>query len=359
MRLPGLQLKVDGQWLAAYGAWGGLAYSHAWPGGCKDASWKMTATFGSRLPILRRGASVQVLWGGWCVWSGYLSEPEWNGDQVSLTANGLFRRGEQWKAFVDAAGSATTDNPTTAITNATGIGWTVGAGIPNSNLATGTSDPVNTISALLDAHAEVLGQRWQVDAFSVATMSADPTTPSYLIRAGAGDLGIAEDNYASHVVVRHLTNTGTYRSAIYPTPLRGGTVGAYEARYGHREVTFDVVDKGPMADAAADSLAQQVYTRSLQRPGWTNGLLLGHGEILTPGWKPVNTAAVKANAVARLLGVPDEVALTSYTDFVIGETQFEENQADQVTVNPVGLVSRSPEDVLTELLEGMYPEVAA
>lgn len=300
---------------------------------------------------------MQILWGGWAIWSGYLSEPDWNGNTVSLTANGLFRKGELYKAFVDVNASATTDNPTTAINAAPGIGWTIGAGIPNNGLA-GTTQPVNTISAVLDAHAQTLGQRWQVDPFGVVTMSADPTTPTYLIRAGSGDLGIAEDNYASHIVVRHVTTAGGYRSAIYPGPLRGGTPNAYEARYGHLEAVLDATDRGPIADATADSLAQQVYQRTYQRPGWTNGLQLARGEILNTGFKPVHPAVVRPGNVARLLGVPDEVALTSYTDFVIGEVQYKDGE-DQVTVNPVGLVSRSQEDVLTELLEAMFPDEAA
>lgn len=349
MVATGFQLKVDGSWLRDYGAWGDLTLSYGWPGGPKEVKFEMTSRFGSRLPMLRRGAAVQVYWGTWLTWAGYLSEPDWNGNTVSLVANGLFRRGEQYMALDGSY--LTVDNPTTAINNATGIGWTVGTGVPNTNLGTGSTDQVNTITALLDAHAEALGQRWQVDQFGVVTMSADPTTVSYLIRQGSGDLGIAEDNYASHVVLRHVSTTnGGLRSAVYPTPLRGGTPNAYEAKYGHREFVRDMTDRGAIADATADSIAQQVYQRSMQRPGWTNGLQLAAGEILTTGWKSVHPGSVRPNSVARLLGVPDEVAVTPYTDFVIGDTEYKDGER-QVTVNPVGLVSRSQEDVLTELLE--------
>lgn len=359
MSTPGLQLKVDGQWLRAFGAWGDLTYSYAWGGGCREASWSMTSTFGSRLQSLRRGVSVEIYWGGWRIWGGYLSEPEWSGNTVALTANGLFRKGEQYMAFADTAASATTTNPTTAINAATGIGWTIGAGIPNNDLPATTTASLTNISALLDAHAQILGQRWQVDQFGVVTMSADPTTVTYLVRQGVGDLGIAEDNYASHVVVRYANTADGYSSAIYPTPFRSGTpVTAYESRYGHLESVLDATDKGPMADADAASLAQSVYTQSKQRPGWTNGLQLAHGELLTPGWKPVHPAAVMAGQRVRMLGVPDEVALTSYTEFVIGSTEYKDGE-DQITVNPVDLASRSQEDVFTELLEAMYPDTAS
>ena len=39
---------------------------------------------------------------------------------------------------------------------------------------------------------------------------------------------------------------------------------------------------------------------------------------------------------------------------MVGETSFTEG-AGTVTVNPIGLVSRTQEDVLTELLEAMSP----
>jgi hypothetical protein len=357
MPRPELAIRVNGTWLQSQGAHGDLVASWSWPGGCKEASWVMTANYGSRLPLLTRGALVEVLWGGWAIWAGTLQEPDWNGRDVSLTASGLMRLGERYMAFDGSAN--TTDVASTAVDAAImkGLPWIRHSSVPTTALASGTTDPVNSVAALLDAAAEKAGQRWGVDAVGSCFFAADPAAASLAVRPGVGDLGIADDNYASNVVLRHVTTTSTYRSAVYP-PF--GTVSAYEAKYGHSEFVRDITDRGPIADADADALAQKVYERSKQRPGWTNGLELANGEVMNVGGKalhPLWVAATGWGKRMRLDGVPDEVGLTSYTTFVVGGTAYAEG-SNVVNVTPVGLVSRTQEDVLVELLEAMYPPEA-
>lgn len=354
--IGGLQLRVGGEWLIAdRHAWGDLTYSSSWPGGCKEASWSSSTTYAARHPSLVRGALVEIVYGGLVLWAGDLQEPLWEGDEARFTAAGLCRRGERYVAFDSSLN--TTDRADTAITEAngrgTGLGWTVDASIPTTALGTGATDAVNTVTALLDAHAESLGQRWAVRADGVVYMAADPTTPAYFLTPGAADLGIADDNYASHVILRHRTTSGEpYRSAIYPDLADPAT--AYELKYGHSEFTRDVTDLGPMADADADALAQAVYEQSKARPGWTNGLEVTANELLTAGGALADLAIVAAEGAGKLLrlnGVPDEVALTPYTDVVIGEASWQVG-SETVNLSPVGLVSRSQEDVLIEILEG-------
>lgn len=352
---PRLRLVVAGKPLRQFGAWSDLTYSFARDGGCKEASWTMGARYGARLPLLRRGALVEVFWGGLRVWSGYLTDPDWNGDEVTLTAAGAFRLGEDYYALTST--NIPTSNPAEAIFNATGIGWSIDPSVPNVPLPGEAGDApqrINKIKDVMDAHAQRLGLAWGVTEDFVAYMTAPLPGPSYFIRSGAGDLGIASDNYASHVIVWHYSSDAgdTARAAVYPSPLRGGTPNAYEATYGHAETGLDILDRGPISNADADALAKSVYEQTTQRPGWTNGLTLGRGQIINPGGRPVDPASVRPNRVARLLGVPDEVAMTNYTDFVIGETSYRDGD-DTVSITPVGLVSRTQEDVLTELLEAM------
>ena len=351
-----IQLRVGGQWLIVDPhTFGDLTFSSSWPGGCKEASWSSSTTYEARHPALVRGALVEVVYGGVRLWVGDLQEPVWDGENASFTASGLVRRGERYVAFDSLL--ETTDRADTAIDQAnlrgTGLGWTRAASIPTTSLGTGTTDPVNSVSALLDAHAEALGQRWAVDASGTVYMAADPTTPSYYVTPGAADLGIADDNYASHVILRHRTTTGSpYRSAIYPSLASAAS--AYEVKYGHSEWTRDVTDLGPMSNAAADALAQKVYERSKARPGWTNGLEVTANELLTAGGAPADLAIVAATGAGQLIrlnGVPDEVALTPYTDVVIGEAAWAVG-SETVNLNPVDLAARTPEDVFTELLEG-------
>lgn len=359
MAAPQVALKLGGEYLQSRGAYGDLNLKWSWPGGCQEASWQMSTTFGSRFPTVVRGALEEALWGGWSIWRGKLQEPDWNGTDVSLTAAGLFREGERYMAFDGSTN--TTDVASTAVDQAIarGLQWTRHSSVPTTSLATGTTDPVNSVSALLDAHAEAATKRWGVDAFGSCYFAADPTTPTFYVRPGSGDLGIADDNYASHVVLRHVTTTGGYRSAIYPAAFAATD---YSTKYGHSEFVRDITDKGPIADATADAWAQAVYTRTLARPGWTNGLELAHGEVLNEGGKPMHPLRVAAEGygkVCRLLGVRDEITLTPYTDFVVGGTAWSESNPDVVQVDPVGLASRSQEDVLTELLEAAFPSEAA
>lgn len=357
MATPLIDLRVGNEWLRSRAAYGDVTLSWSWPGGCKEVSWRMSTKFGSRLPSLVRGALVEARWAGWASGSYKLQEPDWNGDEVTLTASGLVREGERFNAWADTTPSATTDVASTAVDTAITLGlqWVRASSVPTSSLATGTTDPVNSVTALLDAHAEKAGQRWGVDAFRNVYFAADPTTPAYYVTPGSGDLGIADDNYASHVILNHVSATdGAYRRAVYPGLT---TTTTYSAKYGHAEFVRDITDKGPIADATADALAQSVYTQTKQRPGWTNGLALAHGEVRNQGGMPVHPLQVAADGFGkcfRLLGVRDEVTFTPYTDFVAGETSYTEGE-DVVNVNPVGLVSRSQEDVLTELLEAMFP----
>lgn len=351
-----IQLRVGGEWLVTdRHAWGDLTFSSSWPGGCKEASWSASTTYEARHPALVRGALVEVMYGGYRLWAGDLQEPVWEGGEARFTAAGLCRRGERYVAFDSSLN--TTDRADTAIDEAngrgTGLDWTRATSIPTTSLGAGTTDAVNTVTALLDAHAEKLGQRWAVGADGVVYMAADPTTPAYFLTPGAADLGVGDDNYASHVILRHRTTTGTpYRSAIYPSLAAAPT--AYELKYGHSEFTRDITDLGPMSNADADSLAQKVYEQSKARPGWTNGLEVTANELLTAGGAPADLAIVAAEGAGKLLrlnGVPDEVALTPYTDVVIGEASWQVG-SETVNLSPVGLVSRSQEDVLVEILEG-------
>jgi hypothetical protein len=357
------QVRVGGIWVGSMGQVADLTWSQSWPGGCKEASWEMAATYGTKAYPFVRGATVQVYLGGWLTWGGRLNEPEWNDDTVSFTASGLWRMGEDFPAFSSAVTAATTTNLTTAINTAAGFGlplpWTVGTGIPNADFTTATTDPVNSISALADAVAESLNLRWGVDATGLATMTADPTTPTYFTTPGTTDLGIADDDYASHVVLNHKTTTGTYRRAIYPA-LSATT--AYSSKYGPKIYTQDVTTLGPISNAFADSLAQVIYTRSKQRPGWTNGFELLAGELLTASGAPVDLDSfveqVGKGVMVRLQGVRDEVSLTNYTDIIVADAQRTAG-AETVTFNPVGLVSRDPEAVWTELYEAQARKAAS
>lgn len=348
---PDWKVKVRGRHLSELARWGDLSFSFSWPGGCNEVSFTATTKYGTRIASVLRNARTDLCWSGLTVWSGSILEPEWNGSQVSVTAQGAFREAVQYTPL--DASAMPTDNALTATTQAVarGLDWTISGTIPN--VALSADQPYANLAGLLDAHATNLGQHWYVGADRIVYMTGDPTTPSYHVRAGAADLGIATDDRASQVVLLYNdSGTSAVASAVYPA---FGSGGIYEDTYGHQEWFKDITDQGAMSAATAAAIAQAVYERSKQKPGFTNGLELGYGEIVDAGWQPILPARVALQAwgrVVRAHGIPDMALTTPYTDFVVGSTSHTAG-AKTVTVNPAGLASRDPESVLTEVLQAL------
>ncbi len=352
---PNLDLHVAGRLLRAETAWGDLAFSFSWPGGCNELSFTAATEYGTRVAGMLRSQPIDLRWGTATIWAGTTLEPEWSGSQVRVAAQGAFKEGADYTPLTVFDGAyLPTDNAAIAgaLAVSRGLDWTLDASVPNASL--GSTSVYANVAGLWDDHATQLGQRWAVDAQRRAYFAADPTDVSYHVRAGAVDLGIATDNYASHAVLLYNDATfGAVRTVAYPA--LGSAPSVYEQTYGHVEWMKDITDQAPMTAATALGIAQAVYERSKQTPGFTNGLELNPGEIVDRGWQPISPARVAAEAwgkVVRVHGVPDVALAAPYTDFVVGSTAYTAGSSS-VTVNPVGLVSRDPESVTTEIIESL------
>lgn len=362
--MSSLQVRIDGTWLTSIAAWGDLAYSHAWPGGCKEASLGLTSRYGAHPRIIRPGAVGELRRGPRVIWSGRLQEPDWNGKDAQLTFQGPSGEGDGYTAL-DAAGNATI-NPRVAVEQAIarGLQWRLDASIPNIDMV-GASEEVYTVSGLLTAFATTVGQRWGVDAHRRVFMAYDRITqntaivptgstpilgPDYHARPGTADLAVALDNYASHMVVRYdSVTTGLNETAAYP-PL-GSAPSIYEQRYGHLEWTKAITSLGPMTEADAIGIAQSIYTLTRQKPGWSNGLALLPGELLTATGQRVDQDTVRENRIIRVHGVRDEITHKPWIDFTTGGTNRIVAEK-QLNADPVNLAVRNQEDAYTELYEG-------
>lgn len=351
---PPLTVWCDGQHLSSLVSWGDLDYKTAWPGGSYDAALTVTRRSQQRPRILRRGMILEVKLGGFPLYVGTIDKPDWNGREAQIKARGLMFLGDEFHAF-DALG-ATVDNPTTAITAAQtkGMPWLIGNGIPNGNLNAGTTEPVNKIGDLLDAWAEELGQRWEVDPLRYVHMRADPTTVSYVVPAGVVDAGQSSDEYRSRIVLRYKHTGGTFKTAWSPGGLTPPTTADYtpsERIWNYSEWVKDVTSLGAMSDARAIALADKIYELAGGTPGWANGMTVPYGQFLTRGGRPVHPATVKAGRRVRVYGVPNELTGAAHTEFVIGETSYEWG-SKSVGVNPVGITVNSAEDAWRTLFEG-------
>jgi hypothetical protein len=224
--------------------------------------------------------------------------------------------------------------------------------IPNVALGAASAVYAN-VAGLWDAHALKAGQGWAVGPDRVAYMGTPSATPAYHVPAGAVDLGIATDDFASQVVLLYNDSlSGTVKTAIYPA---FGSGGVYETTHGHQEWMKDITDQAAMSAATAAGIAQNLYTQVKQKPGVTSGMTLRVGEILDAGWRPVHPARVALEAwgkTVRVHGVPDMALVLPYTDFVVASASHNHGSRE-VTVNPVGLAARDPESVLTEIIEGL------
>lgn len=341
------QVLVDGHWLTELAAWGELEYVYGWPGDCLEASWTMTARYGAHHAAFHRDALVVLRRGTDRQWAGLLQEPEWNGREAKVTARGMYRVGENYSAF-DGAFAAST-NPSVAIAAQIGRGlpWRLTGTVPNETLHEEQND-VPSVAGLCDQHADQNGVRWGVDAQQRVYFAGAPTAVDYHIHVGAGELSPVDDDFASHVVLNYTNGSGGTSRVVFPTAGTGPN--NYERRYGHNDWRKDISDLGPMGDAEALELATNVYTRSLETPGWNAGIELIPGELLTAGGTVADFNAVRANKLVRIHGVANEITHRRYIDVVIGRVT--RKPADKtLTIDPVGLVRDNPEDAYQELYE--------
>jgi hypothetical protein len=155
-------VRIGGtRWLTQIGAWTDLRYTHEWPRGCSEASWRMTPDIFH--PSLVSGALVEIFDTGVRIWRGRLNEPPSDG---GFSANGSWAEASDLLA-VDGSGNAT-KVPDTAIDAAISRGavsWTRPASLSSASWGTAAvaSEAPMKLLDLLDNAMQALGQRWWVD----------------------------------------------------------------------------------------------------------------------------------------------------------------------------------------------------
>lgn len=362
--------SLDGQqvWLAQigpYGAWDDLAYTFRWgEGACGmyEASWNMSLPPDFDHPVLRRGTLVEIMDGLLRIGCPLImSEPARGtgfNNPWSLTATGIGREVEGENSFYALDGSGnTTSVPSTAIDAAmarpNGLRWD-GRDASVSTSAVGsasTTDQLNTIAALLNASADSLTKRWGVGQDNKAYFYSDPTAPSYQVVSGASALGVADDDYASVVLLRYLdSTTGTYLTRTAPA-----VASATQTRYGRREYPVDRTDLGGISAATAQGFADGILAKSKGRLGWTNGLTVNSNEILTMGDEPAGLSKVAedvgSGCMIRLHGIYNDLLEyngQTWLDLIIGEAKYVDG-ADTIDLNPLGMAKRDLASIVEEV----------
>ena len=334
------QVFLDGQPLSTIAAWGNLTYSERLSGGCWEASWDMEVPDGWHHPAVRRGADVEIRIGGLAVWSGTMSEPD--RDSWTMTAQGYSRQGEDYPAL-DATGAAGRYiGATTEYAVLDGLPWNYRPiTLPShANPVVGVeAEGINAISTLWDAAADAAGMFWGVGPDRVPYMTPRPTEPTWHAVPGSVVLGVADDDYRSHLYGRYLT-----ASLTRATAKRGDDAAA--TRWGRKYETVDLIPRGVMDATKANSILDGMLAKIGPRPGFSNALELGPYEI-TGGGSPAFLPNVRTGQMIRCHGIVDDSLIPlPYLDIIVSEVR--KTQGGTVYIEPLGLAARN----LSAVLEG-------
>lgn len=336
-----------------------LTWSTRWGaggGGCYEASWSMDmpATGGSQLLV--QGRTILVMDGPIIAWRGRLSEPE-RGEPWRLHARGLASFGSDFLCLYDDPadspdlGPQPTSVPSLAVDGAIsrGLPWVNKATLSTSAFsASSTTADLNRVDTLLNAWTEGQGTRWGVFAEGDLIVAADPTSPTWHLLPSTPIGGVADDEFATHVVARYVASAaGTPPVATSWASVTVGNSNT-ESRWGRREYPLDLTPLGLMNATRATSLAQARLNQAGQRMGWTTALEVSADELTAVGGTPARLASIRAGQMLRIFGIADTdgaLAFTKTQDVVLGEVRYRDGDST-IYLAPVGLLPRSLSDVL-------------
>ena len=332
---------VGGRPLSTIAPWGDVKWSERFDGGCWEASWQMQVRQGWSHPAIRRGADVEVRLGAHVLFAGKLTEPD--RDSWLMTATGLSREGERFTALATDGTAGRYIGESTENAVAEGLPWDYWP-VPlpsHANPVQGEeSDGTNTVSAMWTAASAAAGWYWGVGPDRIPYARPRPTLPSWRVAPGVVDLGVADDEFATHLVGTYLTPTLT-RARV----TRGNTLAA--ERWGRVERPVDLTVRKVMTLAQAEATLDGMLAKIGPRPGYTTGLELGPHEITTWGGTRAHLPSIRAGQMVRLYGITDDLTGRPYHDIVIGEVRHEA-ASQMVYIEPLGLAARN----LTAVLEG-------
>lgn len=315
-------------WLSDVAGWGNLHIQTRWAEGGSgpwEATWEMTLPPLYRPRGLDTDIPVTIYVGGEEVFAGRLPDTDWNAGEFS--ALGAVREGEEAIALTGAGNSTAT--PDTAIDAAIARGsltWVRRSSISSASVAaTDTTDDLHFIQPLLDAYADGAGVRWGVNARREVFASADPTTPTWYIIPGAGELGTSTDRMVGKLYGRYRTSSGT------PATVTSGT--------GLPEVPIDLTTRGALTAGQAQSILDGIRAKAISTKNFTNGLELDSSQIISPGGTPAALHRVRYGQMVRCLALRDERNGLPWTDFVIGSSDWDRD-AGLVSITPVDAEER-------------------
>lgn len=342
-----LHLYVGGVALESVAGWGDPEVVHGRHGPL-ELSWEMSLGRNERPSLLARNAFVELCAGVQTIWSGVLSQPDW--DSLQFRAIGIARLAEGAECL--AADGTLTSRPNVAIDRAIARGvispwyrdFDFGSTpISGADGGAGVDDPQpGKLDELLDDWTleDTTNRQWYVEPSGrLGVNSEDETTPRWFISPGIAELGVADDEITDRVFVRYFDPAaGRNTNASYPSTTPNGGI----------ERRADITHRGPMTAARATTIAKGLYTRAgAGRLGFTNGIEVSGEELRDAGNNRAPFALVRGGHVVQAKETVDPRGVPGDFNFVLEETRWRPAD-DVIQLNPVGLVPRTIEQLLED-----------
>lgn len=355
MSLSPKQIKVGGQLLSTLlpvdGYWGDLSWVHRRVGGFYSAQFNLLVPAGWRHPAIIRGARVELWDGGYRFAIGSLSDLDWGEGAFQVAGLCQIAMGQDAPLALDGtlapAGPYTTTTPNVAVDEAIARGalpgWSRNDDIGSSPLVVGDlADADNTVGQVVDGASAIDGRPWRLDRNGVIALVADSTTPDYHIYPGQIELGVADDEYASHVYVSYVDSaTLTVRRVVAIDEEAA-------KKWGRVELPVSLTDRGSTDAGTAQAIADGILVGARRRPTWIDPIEVSADQLRLNGGMSADLDSVEGGQMIRAHGLVDERTGESSVDIVIDEVQRADG-APTIVLLPVGLAARTLSAVIEEV----------
>lgn len=278
-----------------------------------------------RWPLaLEAGRIIEQWYGGRRVWGGLVENVD--RDSGRVTAAGFCRLPEKVYAL-DGGGQATSKVGVAVLASSTFPGarslTPYGMLQDPDNAALFKQMPpateANKQGALFDAFAKLNGRRWWIGSNRLLSFDTDPTRPSLYV-ATSERFGVSTEALCTRMLVGYRNTLGEYH--VTPPVLGPGAARASV----QIEKLMDVSDHGPMTQAAAIDLGQKALKLAGEQAALTGSVTVRRRQVVNAGGARVHPVAMLPGLIYRFQGQPDPRSNALYTDALIGETVWDEEE---------------------------------
>ena len=346
------EVKLGGTWLHSLGHVSSVKWSSAWgagPCGPSQASCAVAVDPATDTGLFQLRQAATVNHQGVRVFGGRTIETD-RAFPRQVSARGWAALAADFEA-VDASGNPTT-NPRTAVTQAiaNGLPWTNPTAFDDVSLGVDGEPQQTMLDTLLNNYHVTVNKRWGVDAYGVAFVTTDPTTPTWYFDASDLPIGVADDGLFTRVRARYYSAVDVDGNPTTPLSVVANDAAA-QAVFGVLEYPMDLTRLGMLSAATATAYAQQQLAL-LTVPQWLARVVTNSTRLLTPGGLGADLSSVRAGQMVRLFNVPNalgglrnELGL----DVVLGEVEYDTESPAEVTIAPVSLAVRNLADTVTQV----------